>query len=752
MTDYKYVGENVKFKEVEERVTGKMKYTGDLDYPNALEARVLLSEVPRGRIKKFDSTKAEDLPGVVKVYTYQNTPKTPFNAYNWYQGQEVPEDEVLLTPYARFVGDRVAAVVAEDKETAQQALSLIEVEYEEEEPIVDPEEALATGDSIHGEDNPFAEQEFSSGDVEEILKNTPEDRIITDRVKTPKVHHAAMENHVCLAYPEEPDRIAIETPCQLLFAVRLLVAKLLDLKFNQVHAIKAAVGGSFGAKQETFIEPLCAFMAKDLERPVRLQFQRHESVLATRTRTKTIGEVKTAVDEDGTILGRDIDMLVDTGGYTSNGSIVTAAMAKKIFRLYRIDDQRFHSKSVHTNTAVAGACRGYGSPQIHTLTEINLDTVAKELDIDPVELRLNNLIHPYDDDPSGGTNLGNAQVIAALEEGAKEFEWTDKRKRKLSEGRYRRGIGVACATHVNGYYGAYHDFTSMTLRMYEDGSLLLNTGLHELGNATVTMAAQVVGEIMEVDPEDIIVLEADTDFGPYDIGCHASRGTYVCGKCAQKTAQQLKELFIQEVAKNLNTTVDQIEMSEGKVWLSENPEEKYSYGELAARIQKENQIEIATNYTHQAPSNPGSYAAHFAEVEVDTLTGLVEVKDYVASHDVGKAIHPSSVEGQIHGGVQMGIGMALTEEITYDDQGQPQNTNFSNYHLLNAPEMPEVRVCLIEEGGDDGPYGAKSIGEIATVPVAAAVVNAVNDALDIKINTLPLTPSRVMDALSKQTE
>ncbi|MCK8827297.1 molybdopterin-dependent oxidoreductase [Natroniella acetigena] len=752
MKDYKYVGKNIKFKDVEERVTGRLKYAGDLNHSDMLYSRVLLSEVARGRIKSIDSSKAEELPGVVKVYTYENTPQNTFNSYNWYRGQEVSKDEVLLTPYARFVGDRVAAVVARDKKTLQQALDLIEVEYEEEEPIIDPREGLASDDSLHGEENPFAKQELSCGDVEGNFAEIPDELIFEDELETPKIHHATMENHVCFAYPKEPDRIAIVSPCQLLFSVRMMVANMLDLRFNQVHAIKAPVGGSFGAKQEIFLEPLCAFMARDLDRPVKLEFKRRDSILATRTRSKIIGKVKTAVDKEGKIRARDIDVLVDAGGYTSNGNIVSIAMAKKVFRLYRIENQRYRGKSVHTNTPIGGACRGYGSPQIHTLTEINIDRVAKRLDMDPVDFRLKNLIQPYDKDPTGGPNLGNAQIIAALKEGAEKFDWYNKRNRKEDKGRYRRGIGVACCTHGNGYYGAYHDFTGMTLRMYADGSLLLNTGLHELGNATLTAIAQIAGEVLEIDPGEITVLEADTDLSPYDIGAHASRGTYVCGMCAFKIAEKLKEQFLRESAKVLNTTADQVEMEQGEVWLKDAPQKRLSYGEMAARVQVENQRELFTTYSYQAQTNPGSYGAHFAEVEVDTFTGLVKFKDYVAAHDVGKAINPSSVEGQIHGGVQMGIGMALCEEITFNDKGQPLNTNFSSYHLVNAPEMPKVRVSLIEEGGDEGPYGAKSIGEIATVPVTAAVVNAVNDALDIKLNVLPMTPARILEALNEKEE
>jgi CO/xanthine dehydrogenase Mo-binding subunit len=307
---------------------------------------------------------------------------------------------------------------------------------------------------------------------------------------------------------------------------------------------------------------------------------------------------------------------------------------------------------------------------------------------------------------------------------------------------------MACVTHVNGYYGAYQDLSTMTLRMLEDGTLILSACLHDLGQGVSTIMKQIIAEVISVDPGQISIPETDTDASPYDIGCQASRVTHVCGACAVKVAEALKRLLIEESARIFGCAPDEVVMENGRVWSMGSPTKKISYGEMVNLIQQKSQIELIRTVTYSSPANPGSYAADFAEVEVDTYTGLVKVLELVAVHDVGKAINPGFVEGQIHGGIQMGIGMALSENLAYDHRtGRPLVNTLKKYHLPNAPEMPNIRVFLIEKGEAHGPFGAKSIGEIATIPVAPAIVNAVNHALGTNLTVLPLTPEKIIAAL-----
>lgn len=738
----KYVGHSLPLHDVVAKVTGKIRYTGDMDFAGMLYAKILFSPLAHARIAKIDASEALALPGVVAVFTHENTPATRYNSQVWFAGQEARADERLFDDRIRFVGDRVAAVVAVDKKTAAKALELIKVEYEELPAVFDPERS-----------SPFFEKEFGCGNPSEVSFNKAP-LIIEDRVETPKIHHAAMEPHVCIAVPDYSGKITVYSPCQILYSVRLVVAEVLGLPYNKIRILKTPMGGSFGGKQEVTLEPLAAFFAQATGKPVKIEYNRQESIISTRTRTRTIGYVRTAVDQNGKILAREVKTIVDTGAYTSNGAIVSMAMGKKLFRLYRIENQVYRVQAVHTNTPVAGAARGYGSPQIHAITEINLDHAAKELGLDPVEFRLRNLVHPYDQDLSGGPSLGNARIIDCVEEGAKLFRWQERRAQaeadwgQSRDRRFRRGVGMACATHSNGYFGAFQDFTTMTLRMLEDGSMILNSGIHELGCGTVTTMKQIIAEVLDIHPDRIEAPEGDTETSPYDVGSQASRVTHICGAGALKVAHRVKEIFQREASKILGCAPEEVVMRAETVWAQPKPEEKLTYGEMARLIQRKNRTEIIATETYQAADNPGSYGTNFVEVEVDTFTGLVRVVDLLAVHDVGKAINPGFVKGQIYGGVQMGIGLALSEDLQIDPtSGKAKGDSFARYHIVNAPDMPPVEVLLIEKGGDLGPFGAKSIGEIATCPTAPAVVNAVNHALGTNLTTLPLTPERILAAL-----
>ncbi|MBP2667625.1 MAG: xdhA2 [Firmicutes bacterium] len=288
----------------------------------------------------------------------------------------------------------------------------------------------------------------------------------------------------------------------------------------------------------------------------------------------------------------------------------------------------------------------------------------------------------------------------------------------------------------------------MTLRMLEDGGLLLTAGLHELGCGTITTMRQIIAEVMEVDPETIEAPDGDTQTSPFDSGCQASRTTFVCGACAMKAAESLKALLRQEASIILNCNPDQVLIKDGEVWSGIGTGQHYPYAAMACLIQQKNERELIVTETYKSQANPGSYGANFVEVEVDTFTGMVRVTEVVAVYDLGKAINPMLVEGQIHGAVQMGIGMAICEEITFDPAtGRAKQEGFAKYHLINAPDMPPVKVLLIEKGEEHGPFGAKSIGEVAIVPTAAAVVNAINHALDTNLTVLPLTPERVLAGL-----
>ncbi len=742
------VGKSVAIHDVLEKATGSLRYVNDMKFQGMLHAKLLLSTVAHGRVKALDLARAERLPGVVAIFTPWNTPRNPYNSHKWIEGMEVIEDELLFTDHVRFQGDRIAAVVASSREVAEAAVRLIEVEYEELPAVIRPELALREDSQpIHEGRNLIYQKELKCGDAPARLAEAP--LVVEDRVETPKVHHAAMETHCCLAETDEFGQVTVHTPCQVIFQVQLIIAEALGIPLTRVRVIKTTTGGSFGGKGQPILEPITAFLSLALRRPVKLLLDRSESILSTRTRHKTISTVRTAVSPDGTILARDTYTLVDTGAYCTNGEAIAMAMGKKLFRLYRIPDQRYRADVVYTNTAIGGACRGYGSPQICTATEINIDSTAAALGMDPVAFRLKNLVHPFDRELQGGTDLGNARIIDCVTKGCELMGWDEKFHRPRSAGRFAKGVGMACAAHGNGYQGAYPDFITVDLQLDSDGALILKGAFHDLGCGTVTTMAQIAAEVLDMDLAKVIVPRADTLVSPFDsAGTQASRVTFVCGGAVKKAAELLREKMAACAALLLACAAQDIAFREGRVYPAGRPEHGVSYADLVVFAQKSRHASLCVNVTYESPGNPTSYGAHFAEVEVDKLTGRVKVLGFVAVHDIGKAINFGFVQGQIQGSVQMGIGLALSEEIAYDPQGRVMTGRLSRYTLFNAPEMPPIQVALIEAGEVLGPFGAKSIGEIATVPVAAAVINAINHALGTRITQLPALPERIVAALS----
>ena len=741
MPEFSYIGKNILRADGPDKVRGHYDYLADSCLPSALYGAVVFSEKPNALITNIDTSRALELPGV-EILTFQDAPQIRYNSGEWFPGQNDHPDETILTGHARHVGDRIALVLAEDRKTALTARSLLGIEYKELAPIPDWRNAEEEAASLHDDGHSSFPGRLEYGKVEDAFAAAA--IVAEDTIITPKIHHAAMEPHAVLALPGVAGSVEVHSPCQIMFGVQHSVATVLALPLAKVKIVKSRMGGTFGGKQEVVFEPLCAWAAWLKKRPVFIDTDREESMLATRTRTATMGLIKTALDSEGRILGRCIEVTADAGAYLSGTKKVMMAMGKKASRLYRIPALRYEGKAVRTSTTPAGACRGYGSPQIHAITEIHTDLLCRRLGFDPVDFRRKNLVHPYDPDPSGAAGLGNARILDCLEDGLKAFEW-DRRKQPTSYGRFKRGAGFACCTHGNGYFKTiYHDVAGMSLRILEDGSAILRAGVHELGNAAVPVMAQIVAEVTGISPEKITVLEGDTFSNNYDIGCQASRGIFVMGECARLCAVKAVDLLRAEVEAFTGSSAV---VADGRIQLNKGYV-SMEIGEAVRLIEMKRGTSIDVSVEYRPEANPASFGAHFADLTVDTLTGLVKIEKYLAVHDIGRALNPSFVEGQIYGGVQMGIGMALLEELAFNAQGLPSARNFDKYHLINAPDMPEVEIRLIEKGEEGGPFGAKSIGEIATVPVAPAIVNAVNRALGTEMAALPLTPSVIIKNLS----
>lgn len=741
---YNYIGKNIIRCDAVDKVQGRFLYLLDEPFPNALFGVILMSPHANATVKSIDVSEAIKIEGV-EIFTYFDAPSIKYNSGEWFPGQGDFPDETILTGHPRHVGDRIALVMAETEEKARKARDLVRVEYKIMPAVVSLDTAGEMAGILHEDGQKSFDGSVCYGDIENAFSQAT--YIESDTVTTPKVHHAAMETHSVLAIPRPGDVIEVRTPCQITFGVQHSVAQVLKLPLSKIRVIKTNMGGTFGGKQEVVFEVLCAWAANKLKRPVFINTTREETIISTRTRAATKGRVETAIDTQGVILGRRFDITVDAGAYLTGTKKVMMAMGKKVSRLYRIPALDYRGRTVRTSTTPAGACRGYGSPQIHTITEIHTDLLCSRLGFDPLEFRIKNLLNEFEEDLSGGANIGKARVIKCLKKGSEAFGWEKSKTPKVSRGRFFTGSGFACCTHGNGYYKTkYHDFSNMSLRILEDGSAILRASIQELGSGATTALAQIVAEVTGIDVSKITVTETDTQFTSYDSGCQASRVIYVCGECARLVSEAVVKMLSQEASKLLDKPVRFSEGSlicEGKI---------LEIGETVREIMEKRRVSIEAHYEHRPVMNPASFGAHFTEVTVDKLTGLVKINRYLAVHDIGQAINESFVRGQIFGGVQMGIGMALCEELPFDSNGMPKARNFDKYHLINAPDMPDTEIILIEDSEPGGPFGAKSIGEISTVPVSAAIVNAVNRALGSSLTDLPLTPAKIVQAVAEQKE
>jgi xanthine dehydrogenase molybdenum-binding subunit len=730
------------------KACGALVFGDDMDLPGLAHAKLLLSPVAHARVRSIDTTRAQAMPGVIGVFSHFNAPPDVYSRYRILPGQrQCPMDEPLFAETARFAGDRIAAVVAEDPVTAETATRLIDVEYEELPPVLTSEEALADGaPDVHPGGNLI--HEF----VHEVGAPQPGADIttVTTLVSTPRVHHAALEPHLCIARQDEGGKLTIWSPTQSVFGARTIVADFFGLRYSQVRVIKIPMGGSFGGKQEFILEPVTAFLARATRRPVKLVLDRDECIAATMVRPATTSRVSIGVDPDGRIVDVDVDFVLDAGAYATSSPDYAEMMAHKIGRLYRAPHLRHHGRVAYTTTPVAGGARAYGAPEILTAMEIGMDRVAETLGMDPVDLRLQSLVQPGDMDPAAPLSLGDARIRECLELGAEAFGWRERRSAPPAGERVLTGVGVACGAHKNGILSdTFTDFSTMTAKMNEDGSVALTASLHEMGAGVLALMQLIVAEELGIAPDDVSVSEADSDVTPYDFGCYGSRITYVCGAAAQRTAALLGRRLVENTAALSGAPEDALEVADGFV-RSRDGAVRLSFADVVMRTKLELGEGMTVQHTHTATSNPGSYCAQFAEVQVDCATGLTRVTDFLVVADVGRALNPVLARGQYHGGVHMGIGYALCEEVRLDDLGRPASGGFKNYHLVNAPDMPEVKVLFVEHDGDDGPYSAKSVGEIATVPTAAAVVNAMSHALGVTFTDLPVTPEKVVAALAAE--
>ncbi len=746
------VGVTHPIQDAQGKAAGRTRYAADLELPRMAHVAMVFSTVPHGYVTAVDDSAALALEGVYGVFHCFNTPEYRFNRYRSQYSQNLIPEEPVFAKRVRFVGDRVAAVAARDLETARRAAALVKVAYQELPHALTFEEALEGVNCLEDESPIKDEFTLEVGTPPACEEGLVE---VTAHTELGRLHHAAMEPHVCVAdYDPDLDELTLRSPNQSVHGIRTVVADMLGMPYSRVRVVKTAMGGSFGSKQEWTVEPVAAVVARRLRRPVKLVYDRAAVMRSIVCRGPMRAEMTMKFRPDGTLAGVNLELLSDAGGYIANSADYVHTLTGKMFRCYRIPYGRAHVRLVSSNTPVSGSFRGWSSPEVALMLEHAMEKAARALNMDPVQLRMKNVLLPGEKDPKSGLPMEEIRTRECLLRGAERFRWAERRKEdaafNASSPRYRRGTAVACGGHGNTYYPRYNDFAGVEMRMCEDGSVQVEVSIHDHGCGTGRAFQMIVAEALELPLDRIRLKEADTAHTPFDFGCYASRGTFVVGRAAQLCALKLRDEILDAAAHKLETTPDRLYFEGPAVRSKDDPSVDLSYKEISWYSLGTLCRELTAQEKHAAHSNPGVTGTHFAQVEVDTWTGLTRVLDYLAVHDVGQSINPEMCAAQVQGAAQMGCGAALREEIEISPKGQG-TCSLAKYHLMNAPDLPDIQVELIQDGRSlDGPYGAKSIGEVSFVPAAPAVAAAVNQALGSDMGRIPMTPDRILEYIAKE--
>mgnify|MGYP001044819770 CR=1 FL=1 len=715
---------------------------------------MLHSKIPHGYVKAVHAEKALALPGVYGVYHCLNTTDRKYNRYRSNFDQSyLPNEECAFNDYVRFVGDKIGVVAACDQETAERAARLVEVEYEELPFSIGFDDTLAGKNCLDGgymivhsnflKKNKEAAATTRRAETNEDIIAGLRDEVCST-MELPRLHHATMETHACIAdYDPYSDMLTVYCPNQAVHGIRTVLADFLEMPESHVRVVKATMGGSFGAKQEWFLEPVTALVAKKLCRPVKLVYSRGEAMTDTIVRGAMRMSARGYYMPDGEMKEIYCDVTLDAGAYIGNAGDYVRALAGKPTRCYRIPYMHYHGQVISSNSPVSGAFRSWSAAEEALMMERQLDAAAEKLGMDRLAIRLKNVARSGEEDKKLHLSLEDIRIGDAITLGSEKFGW-DKLKAEdaafnASQQRYRRGVGIGIGGHGNTYFPRFNDYGEGSISLNADGSMQANFTLHDHGCGTVEAFRMMIAEALSLQPEQIFLGEGDTALTPFDPGCFSSRTTFVLGQTALLCAQGLIEKLKDAVCDLYDVSAASLSAKDGTLTDGKN---SWSYAQIVQDCHRQLQREVFASYQFKNTTNPGVTGAHFAHVEVDVYTGNVKILDYLAVHDIGRAINPEICRAQIQGAVQMGAGAALNEQMTIDKRGCATHS-LGEYHILNAPQVPSVRVEFIENGGTNGPFGCKSIGEVCHVPPAAAIVGAVNEALHADLDTIPLNQDAI---------
>ncbi len=777
---FKYVNKPVEKIDGLALVTGSEQYSGDFNFNGMLHVSILHSGYAHALIEELDDSAARNMTGVVEILSYKNVNNILYTTAGQGYPEPSPYDTFLFGNVMRFVGDNVCAVAAESKEIADAALKKIKVKFKRLKPLVDFENAEDSKIIIHKDDGAFpkipvfydasknmpAKVEADVGNFDEAYENSPNK--IEHTFYTPYASHCALEPHAAVSYLDNRGRLVIISSTQVPFHVRRIVSRVAEIPISQIRVIKPRIGGGFGGKQEVLLEPIVALISWKTKRPAKLVLSRKEVFKSTRTRHQFRTIFKAGYNADGKINALHLDALENSGAYGAHAlTVLSNAGSKTLPLLNKIENVRFTGKSVYTNLPCGGAYRGYGATEAYFGFGQVIDMICEDTGQDIIEYYKKWSIKSGETSPIfkalGEGKEGVAMTVTStslaecMDAGVKECGWYEKRKiygadSELNRAnRFKRGIGMAAL--MQGSAIPEVDMASAYIKMNDDGSFNLNVGATDLGTGSDTILAQIASEVLDTPVEKFIVTSSDTDTTPFDVGAYASSTTYLSGKAVQKCAGKIKEQILKVGAEMLGAPVDGVEIEDGRVKAKSSAEgrseNEISFEDICSyAFYRNNQFQIQATASHVSPKSPPPFAAHFAEIEVDTFTGFIKVLNYVAAVDCGTPINPILAEGQAEGAIVNGISYALFEDYYFTPNGKMLNDTFGKYGVYTAYDIPPIKVKLIESYEETGPFGAKSISEININGALPAIANAFYNATGKRLFKAPFMPEYVLGVLN----
>ena len=757
-----YVGKKVTRVDAYDKVIGRTRYTDDLCDKSAYIARILHSTIANGRVLSIDTSEAEKIPGVVKVFTCFDLKEKhyfPTAGHPWFTDESHQDvaDRLVLTDRVRFYGDDIAAVVAEDEVSAAQALRAIKVEYEEYPFVLDVLDAMKEDAPQLHEDYPnniLKHTTISKGNYEEAIKE-PGLIKVEGWYSTPTVQHCHIENFICYA-EMEGDRIKIVSSTQIPHIVRRVVGQALGVEWGKIRVVKPYIGGGFGNKQDVLYEPLCAWLSMQLHgHLIKLDVPREETFVSTRVRHAIKSHIISWVRPDGTFAARKLEAFSDQGAYASHGHSICAKGVGAFPQLYPCDNVEADAYTIFTNKSVAGAMRGYGIPQAMWAVECHTEDICAKLNMDPLEFRRKNLMPVGYKDAFSKNELYSDTFNQCLDKGIEVTDYLRKYKEYQNQtGDIRRGIGMAVFWYNTAVWPISLETSSCRMVLNQDGSLQVQLGETEIGQGADTAYSQMTADILGVPLEAVHVVSCqDTDVTPFGTGAYASRQTYTAGFSIRQTALLLKERILKYAHELTRMPEYNLDIIDGQIVRITDNRVLMSLGDLSteALYSLSHSEHLSAESTAQIKSNAYSFGCTFAEVEVDIPMCKVKLLDIVNVHDAGTLINPALAEAQVHGGMSMGIGFGLSENLLFDPKtGRALNNNLLDYKLSTFMDHPRLRAYFVENAEPTSAFGTKSLGEPPTCSIAPAIRNAVYQATGVYVNDAPVNPHHLFRSMKEQ--